>query len=271
VSTAIAIRNWSGVEIIVETSAYELRASLLAEAAVITYVSDPLTLDIAVRTMRDIAGFTRGLESARVDAKGPVLDLGRRLDGVAKETAAPLEAEAEAKRLNGLVTAYHAGIEKARRDAEERLRRAEAERLSEIHRIELERQRVEVEARRKAEAEAAAARNEQEKIAALQRWNDGRLQREREAMGNAETVMREAEAATRIAALAVPAAPKVDGLSVKRPWTFEVINIQRLSAARPELVNISPRTADINAAIRSGERDIPGLRVYEDVRVEVRS
>ena len=44
------------------------------------------------------------------------------------------------------------------------------------------------------------------------------------------------------------------------------------NAVRPELVDlVVVRRADIITRIRQGEREIPGLRIYQDTRVTVRT
>jgi len=50
-----------------------------------------------------------------------------------------------------------------------------------------------------------------------------------------------------------------------------VTDIKALHAARPELVDLYERRADITTRIRQGEREIPGLRIYQDTRVTVRT
>ncbi|MFM8357981.1 MAG: hypothetical protein ACKOET_05445, partial [Verrucomicrobiota bacterium] len=73
-----------------------------------------------------------------------------------------------------------------------------------------------------------------------------------------------------LAAAPVPVA-KPKGLSVTPTLRFEVTDVLVLFTARPELVDLVPKTAAINAALRGGDREIPGLRVWEETRVGVRA
>jgi len=68
-----------------------------------------------------------------------------------------------------------------------------------------------------------------------------------------------------------PTAPKAAGTAVANPWVFEVTDIKALHAARPELVDLVVRRADITTRIRQGEREIMGLRIYQDTKVVVRT
>jgi hypothetical protein len=56
--------------------------------------------------------------------------------------------------------------------------------------------------------------------------------------------------------------------SVRKTWTFEVIDMVELVHCRPDLVEVA--TVKINAAIRDGERAIPGLRIYQSEKMGVR-
>jgi hypothetical protein len=64
--------------------------------------------------------------------------------------------------------------------------------------------------------------------------------------------------------------PKPAGLSVKDKWQFEVIDAAKVYAARPDLCRIEVRTAEVNAAISAGVREIPGLRIWSELQANVR-
>ena len=56
--------------------------------------------------------------------------------------------------------------------------------------------------------------------------------------------------------------------SVVKRWTYEVTDIAALAAFAPELVSVVGSL--INAKIRDGVRDIPGLRIYQDETISSR-
>ena len=58
--------------------------------------------------------------------------------------------------------------------------------------------------------------------------------------------------------------------SIRKTWTFEVTNILELAICRPDLIEVS--TTKINVEIRgeNGNRDIPGLRIYQEEKIGVR-
>jgi len=52
-------------------------------------------------------------------------------------------------------------------------------------------------------------------------------------------------------------------VSASKVWKAEVIDINALFVARPDLVKLEPKIREINAATSNGEQ-IPGLRVYQE-------
>jgi len=61
-------------------------------------------------------------------------------------------------------------------------------------------------------------------------------------------------------------APKVAGVSVSKVWKWELVDPAQVPA---EYWSIDP--AKLDAALKAGVREIPGVRVYEDARVVARS
>ena len=61
-------------------------------------------------------------------------------------------------------------------------------------------------------------------------------------------------------------APRVAGVSVSRVWKWELVDPAQVPA---EFWSIDP--AKLDAAVKAGTREIPGVRVYEDARVIARS
>lgn len=56
--------------------------------------------------------------------------------------------------------------------------------------------------------------------------------------------------------------------SIRKTWTYELVDIQALAAARPDLV--IPASAKINEEIRGKGGEIPGLRIYQQESMSVR-
>jgi len=56
--------------------------------------------------------------------------------------------------------------------------------------------------------------------------------------------------------------------SIRKDWVFEVVNMSDLASSRSDLV--IENSVAIRAAIRNGERDIPGLKIYQKETLSVR-
>ena len=239
-------------------SAVKERDDYLAEARGISAVTDNASLTLAVESATKLRRLTKAIEAGRTTAKAPVLDIGRRIDALAKEFIRP--AEAEEARLLGMVSRYQA--EQARVAAE-----AERKRQEELRKAE--------EARQKAEAELRA------KQAELDRIQREKERAAREADAKAAEAARVAELAARRAILteqlratgaetariqtaaAVVSTPvKPSGTVARREPRFEVADIRKLAAEHPELVTIEPRRAEILSRIRSGMTEAAGLRIW---------
>lgn len=122
---------------------------------------------------------------------------------------------------------------------------------------------VKKENERRAAAEAERKRIEAEKLAAA---------KEAAAMGNAEGAARlEKEASNVVVKAEETGRGGFTGAKtiVTKRWKYEVENLLMLANARPELIKADD--VIINAAIRNGERDIPGLRIYQEESVSVRA
>jgi len=269
----IAVRGVAEVKVEIQQDAYSTRATVISASKFAPdAITGPEENQWATDALRDVKRLLKQVEDGRKLAKAPALDLGRKIDAAAEEFCQPLIVEE--KRLTGLLTSYQAEQQRIAREAEQK-RQAELQRQQEEER------------KRQAEIDRQAREAEQARLAAERR--------EREAT-DAEARARAQEAAKKamdeIAALAAkkekeaasakleqaelmrtpsPAAPKAAGTAVANPWVFEVTDIKALHAARPELVDLVVRRNDIITRIRQGEREIPGLRIYQDTRVTVRT
>jgi hypothetical protein len=213
-------------------AAFNARTMALEASGRIKAIASVADLDAAAGALTKLKSLTRSVEDSRKEVKAPVLEVGKRIDATAKDYLAPLEVEA--KRLSVIVGAFQeAARRKAEKDREEAAR-VQAEALAELN---------------AKQAEALANGDEAAADAAR------------------------AEAADKIAAsqLAVIAAegPKPEGIVTRTSWKFEVVDINALHAARPELCLIEPNNAAIRAVVKTGAQ-IPGLRVWQEAGAIVR-
>lgn len=212
-----------------------MRQEALAAGFEVEKVSCPSEQDAAVIAQTGLKRVLKLVEDERVKAKAPAIKYGREIDAAALAFCASVDAEY--KRLGMLIKGYQ--TEQQRIAFEEEQRRQEAIRKAEAERLE-------------AEAKAARARSD---------------------AGRAKA-QAEAEAAAARAAqaqAAIPVAPaKSEGQIVKRVWKFEVVDVWKLTRSCPGFVEPVPRKREINEAIANGMRDIPGLRIWEEVETGVR-
>jgi hypothetical protein len=195
-----------------------------------------------VEAMKPLREIERQVESDRKTVKAPVLDLGRAVDDKAKAFVAPVSAELA--RLSNLVAHYQ--FEERKKAAE-----AEAARQAELRRQQEERLKAEAEARRQ----------EEERRKAIE--------------AGKPAPPPPAPLPPPPAPVATPSLfrepPKPAGLVVREQWQFEVLDVAALYSARPDLCKIEVRTAEVNAAIRGGARNLPGLRIWSETVAGVRA
>ena len=293
-TTALAILG-DGYQIKITPEAETQKATIIAAARAVVAVTDTDSCDIAQSRLRSLASVRTAVESSRKLVKAPVIDLGKRIDGIAADFVA--DVIAEEARLSGLVMEYAREQQRIKREAElaaeqERQRvereRHEAEMAAQRESARIERERQAAEraaheaeiARLKAEAAQSeegqrAAREAQERAVAAQREAEARAEAaRRQAEADAEAARRrEAEAeAARQSALAVQTVP--DG--VKEEIDFEVVDILAFVAKFPQLCRIEPKRAELLAALNASFRkkgvlpDVPGLRVFRNMKVKGR-
>ena len=290
-TTALAILG-DGYQIQITPEAEKQKATILSAARAVVAVTDADSFDIAQSRLRSLASVRTAVESSRKIVKAPVIDLGKRIDGIAADFVA--DVVAEEARLSGLVTEYAREQQRIKREAElaaeqERQRvereRHEAEMAAqrEAARIERERQAAERAAheaeiaRLKAEAAQSeegqrAAREAQEKALAAQREAEARAEAARRQAEADAAAAREREEAARIAAAAAVAAPAPAG--VREEIDYEVEDILAFVAKFPQLCRIEPKRADVLVALKkSFERngklpDVVGLRVFRNLKIK---
>ena len=237
----IKLQEWKAPEILIVKGMIQLQCELLSKSESIVAVETPEQLTAAVALVKELKKVVKDVETERKEIKSPLIALNKNIDSVASEYSEPLADEY--KRIEGCVYKYQSKIvEEARAkqaaiDAEEK------------------RKRDEIAAQRM--ADLAAAKPQEDKILA---------ERRAAAASNAVAL----EKAKQV--VAVPAAPKVAGIVKKRTPHFEVKDIIELAKARPDLVNIEPRTLNINTEILNGMKACPGLdKIWIEESATVRS
>lgn len=240
---AIQILGVGSVTIEQAPSAIQQRDVAIKDARIITKVCDAFTQQAAADSLRGLKSIAKSVEATRQQVKAPVLDIGRRIDSTAAEFLSPVNAEAE--RLQKLLTSYEV---EQRRIAEA----AEAERLAKLRKEQEEERKRQDAIRRQIEAEQDEARKKQ--------LEQHRIEQAQASLERQATV---AEAPAVVA-------EKAAGTVVRDTWTFEVLDIDMVAKHRRDLVDITLKRGEILAKIRAGERNIPGLRIFSEVKVSVR-
>jgi hypothetical protein len=270
-NSLITVPGLAQAEVTINTTAYTRRAEIIEAANFCPpTVTDADTQAEVTNVLRDIARILKEVEQGRQEAKAPALEIGRKIDAAAKEFVGALDPHM--KRLNGMLVAYETEQRRiameAERKRQEEIRKQEAEQ-------ELARKRAllaETEAREKREAAERAAREATSAEARAKAQEEARKAAEAQQQAAAAKAQQEEAARLQQAELLRAPAPVVTratGASVQTPWTFEVVNIRELYAANPDLVELSVKRSDVLALIRSGTREIPGLRIYQETKVRV--
>lgn len=238
-STALTLTGLQSAEIAIADEARAMRDKLLVEIRDITAVSDAFDADVAADVLKRATQLTRGIEADRSTVKAPVLDLGRKIDALAKEIVADLTVEIG--RVSRVLGDYQIA-EKRKAEAAERLARDEA-------------RRIQAEAEQKAREAAKAANSDTEALAAAS-----------EIMDTAAAKIVETRKA-----IVSTVAPKAAGTAVREDVCFEVTDIVALYAARPELVNLEPNGSAIRAICKANPKlQLPGLRHWTEAQTSIR-
>jgi hypothetical protein len=221
--------------------AMELASNLHSELSVITIVNTPQTQALATEAGRNAQGFLKTLEASRKYTKQPVLDIGRKIDALADELAAPVKEEMN--RVGQLVA---------------RFQTAEAARV-----------KAEADAKAKADREAMEAKFAADRAAEIA---EGKIQTDDDLQ---KAIALEAEAKARQVAMyhqitkPAPAAIKAAGSVTKKVLRFEVTDMKAAYAARPELFTVEPKLSAINATCTEDSK-VPGMRFWSELSTSFR-
>jgi hypothetical protein len=224
------------VPVEMNVAALEVRDQLIASAQAVEAVYTDQQQRVAVDTCRDLKAAVKQVEDTRKLLKGPVMDLGKRIDTVAKDFVTPLDIEIF--RLGRMITAYTVEQERKAQEAE-RARQAELARLE----------------RERAAAEAAMVFADTEN----------------EASNLAAQADQAGAMVMAVLTAAMPAPPvKVAGTRHCDVPRYDVTDVLALVQARPDLCDIAPSKSRIAEAIKGGMTACPGLaniRIEKEVRV----
>lgn len=228
-------------------------------------------MEEAGERLRAIVAAKRDIEARRVEAVKPLNAAVKRVNDLFR---APLDQCKKAENiLKKAIAAYQARMDRERREREERMRQereaeqarlrkeAEAREAAERERARIAREKAEEAARKAAEAGRA------EKAEAMRRQAEiDEQERVRRAQEEAEAKRQQA-AAMPAAVVEVPTA-KVTGLSSRKVWKFEVVDIHQIPEKYLKVDEVK-----IGKVVRAlgDECDIPGIRVYEEAALAVRA
>lgn len=245
-------------------------AKALETSALVCKVQDAPSNDKANAAQAEVKTVLREIEKARVEAKAPLLVLGKAIDQAKKDAVAELEAEE--LRLGRLIGDFAALEEAKARDArlaaQREIEAAEAKRKAEEARLAAEEQARLAEIRKKENEALEAARKI--KNAEQREAEAERIRKEAEALKSAseaksheerEKVQYQAEMSNFKASQAIlDAQPvKAKGQMVRADWDVTVLDILSLSRAFPQCVNMTPRLSEIKSLLNSGIQ-LPGVK-----------
>jgi hypothetical protein len=226
----------------VTPEAIQQQAGLIAASQAVVSVCDANSQSFAVEAARDIRTHIKDVEEARVALTKPLLEGQRTLKAIADGYVAPLLAEQ--KRVERLVTDFQMAEQ----------RRVEAENAA--------RQK----AWEKAESERIAAEEAARKAA--ERVNTPRQLDS--AIAKEEAAKAAQDAAQAILAAHLPTISKATGASVRKVLKWELLDINALYKARPELCKIEAKGSAIQATCVP-EMPVPGLRLWWENQTSIRT
>ncbi len=281
-TSLITVSTLDSIQLAPTPDAIAKRDELLALARKGTCVKSHDSAERATEVLRQLTTFVRTVEASRKDAKAPVLDLGKQIDGVASGLVDAIKQESD--RINGLISTYNAAEAERERQALINAREEEQRILREREAKEREEQeaahRLQEEADRKArelEEKASRARSEARKAELEAQARKVQEEAEKAAAEAAKRSDAETDAAiekvaeTRLVASGT-ARTKVAGTALRQEIKFEVEDIYALYEAAPALVLLSPNKAAIKAQLKSlpANASLPGVKHWKEAKTTIR-
>jgi hypothetical protein len=226
-NNAALILAGNGYELSIAPDANEKKTELLATSTRVKVVTDNDQSADAQVVVRQLAAMRNLVEKSRKAVKEPVIEVGKKIDGMAKDFLKDIETEEN--RIRGLIGNHAAEVAKARAEKEAEERRA------------FESARA---AREAAEAAALAAEEASSKQLTIAEIAAARV-----AAKEAEAERQETLALRMDASAAVIDTKVADG--VRFAWDFEVTNLEVLARTCLDLVTIEPKRSAILAELKS--------------------
>lgn len=145
----LIVRDDASLSVAIAIEAVTLKEDALNASAMVNTVSDPGSLETATGAAQAVTAVIRSVEKARVAVKEPVLDLGRKIDALAKSFVEELKTEE--LRVNKMIGDYV---------TEQRMiqMRKEAEAAAELRKLEEEKQKALAAAKTVAQVQAIEER-----------------------------------------------------------------------------------------------------------------
>lgn len=264
----ITISGIGEAAITATNEARQERDRLLALAKTISIVNSAGAAADAANTLKAIKSLTRMIEDGRTTAKGPVIEIGRKIDALAKELCTALENEAT--RISRQLGVWQAEQNRIAEEARQAAWREEQRIRDEANR-----------AAKEAADKAAAIQAELERKQAKARTDEKADEYARQAVGRQLLAEQEQErrdlatqqaiVETRVAAASV-AAPKLVGVATRTDIAYEITNIVALYEAAPYLVKMEPNVSALKAALKGLQpgQNLPGVRHWEEAKTHVR-
>jgi hypothetical protein len=244
VSAPITLTGIGDAQVEIAISSHALRSEALTRAQAVLAVGDAMDAAEASDALRLLTQLSKQVEAARVEVGKPVLELTRKINATAKDFIG--EVLEEKDRLEGILGTFQAA-EARKADAARRLAQDEANRFA---------------------ADAARAQHAVERAVSA-------TEIERSQRAAVELEVKAIEARVAVAAIAAikPALAwrmVGEGVALRQAWKFEVVDINALFKARPDLCVIEPNNAGIRAQIPHNQ-SLPGLRIWQEAKASVRS
>lgn len=217
--------------------------------ALLVKVGDMETKTDAELTAKQVKALHDAIEAKRVELTKPLLEQKRLVDEYAKKLKEPCDAAI--RHIKSELVGFERQLEEERRKAA----------------AELERKRKEEEARIKA-LEEAEAKRKQDELDAYALFNAAPPEPEPLAdEGDFKTAELEREKFLSEKRLADEARAVEDHRvsNTSRVWVFDVVDA---NAVPREYLVVDEKK--IRAAVRAGAREIPGVKIYQDVKVSIR-
>jgi hypothetical protein len=287
--TALAILG-EGYTITVTPAAEEQKKTIIEAARRVVAVTDQDTCDLANARIKALASVRNAVEKSRTEVKAPVIELGRKIDGIAKDFIS--DVITEESRLSALVADYAREVQRKAREEREaaererqRIEREEHERKMEALRAEQEAERQRMQAEREAHerkmealraeqnADAEAQARAEAAAAEARRQQEEATRRAQEAQAEQERATR--EAAERAAAVAVPATPSLP-TGVTETVDFTVEDAAEFYANFPQFCEITVKRAEVLKQIKKSLAKngvlpkVPGLKIFQNIKPKSR-